>query len=182
MSFLFSCIVRLALFWTSWIRLFLSGIVMFCMLPHTSRMLMLSGFSGHVHVCQVYVFGLIPMCTMRCVTLEYCLWHYGQSIEYLDMAPSLLCVPLPSVLLGFPGYYWFSRIVASCVAIPAVLCSILQSSLIPILFRSCSHVSCFGLSCRIWGVLLVLALRFQALAVGFGLGEVFLFAAMAHVR
>lgn len=54
--FSFSRIVCLALFCASWIRLCLSCFVMPCMISHISRMLILSGFIGHVHVGHVWVF------------------------------------------------------------------------------------------------------------------------------
>ena len=63
--FRFSFIIRPALFCVFVIRLCPPGIVPPWMMSHISDMLMLSGFSGHVHVGHVYGFSRMRRCIIK---------------------------------------------------------------------------------------------------------------------
>ena len=105
--FCFSFSVCLALRCALMIRLCLSGFVMFCTMSHISRMLTLSGFSGHVHVGHVYGFSLLFLGVLISV-LEWSISFH--SIDTLsrnvEVVSILLYVLLPNVLLGFFALYF----------------------------------------------------------------------------
>jgi len=155
----------------------LSGIVIFRMLPHTSRMLMLSGFSGHVHIGHVYWFSRIPRCMIKCVRLEYFCYSMG-AVSYNGTAVSThFYVPLPNVWLDFFALCFLPFILVSCVARLALSRAIVRIPVFPIWFVGLAFCSCLvvmeggGWVLALFPVLVFPAMLFLPFRVG---EEVFL--------
>ena len=143
----FSCIICPALFWAFAIRLCLAGVCLPCMISHTPSIFMLSGFSGHVHVGQVYGFSRIPRCITKWANPGYFFRNMDIVPRNGVVVPNHFYVFLPSVWSGFFYGAFIRAFVLRALAGLFLLCHFT--------YPSAPHVVCcvdsVFLLCFAWG-------------------------------